>query len=529
MTPQTNKKSKWTILIYFAADNDLDETAFGVLREIKKAGSTSDLNVVAQLDTRGTGHTLRFRLRDARYTIEEDRIAHEDEGREINTGDPQELVKFIQWGVGEFPAEHYMLVIWGHGQGWELAHDDHSPTRASARTVNQFVYVDEQTSMSVGPHGKVRLYLKSGSQAGGGANLPQALSFTLPKELSEKLAALVRNSSPGRGDGDTGQRRDVLNSRELNEALKTAMGAAPKLDILGMDACMMGTAEVGHHVRDGARYLIASEDTVPLNSWPYARILTTLHKRPDMSPEELSVSIVREYLAHYQHEVKGVTLSAFDLHEDFTDRLSQALEILARELTEQISDPVMRFAIMKARIAAQSFYLKQFVDLYDFCRHLQSAIVDDKIEAMCQSVMDAIHDNNNEGLPSKGTFVMAYGFCGFPMQGARGASIYFPWNRPRKDYYELPLVRKSGWFDFLMKFTEGPSTAGERPANGKSPLKVITEGDDSDSGCIGLHNNIKIQCGTTEKIPLPHSLRIPTLGRNHPDAERENPPSHETD
>lgn len=519
MSDQTDENPKWTILIYFAADNDLDEAAFKVLQEIKKVGSNSELNVIAQLDTRGIGRTFRFRLRDERYTIEEDRIWQIES--EINTGDPQELTQFITWGAEKFPADHYMLVIWGHGQGWELAKDDHSPARISARTVRTFRKQKNE-------YGAIRQASPS----------PQS-EISVGEFASE--ASLEENS------------QDVLNSCELDQALQAAIkhlvekkvmfddkftGNPAKIDILGMDACMMGTTEVAHHIRDRVRYMIASEDTVPLDSWPYARILDALRKRPMMSPEELSLSIIREYLIHYRDQVKGVTMATFNLEESITQRMTEALTSLAGELTKRISqEPIVRFAVMKARIAAQTFYLKEFVDLYDFCRQLHLIIEDKEIEDACQAVMSTLHDNEaeNQDLPSKKTLVMAQGFYGFQMNGAKGASIYFPWNWvERKDYCQLPLIEKSGWDRFLKEFSKGPESNQEKEPR----LKEISD-EPTPALFIGLQGNIKILEGTTEKITEGTREkvtegtrekgwrsfgRIPSLAENNPKSERQETP-----
>jgi len=37
---------------------------------------------------------------------------------EINTGDPDSLVDFVVWAIKNFPAEHYILSLFGHGTGW---------------------------------------------------------------------------------------------------------------------------------------------------------------------------------------------------------------------------------------------------------------------------------------------------------------------------------------------------------------------------------------------------------------------------
>ena len=37
---------------------------------------------------------------------------------EINTGDPANLIDFVVWAINNFPAEHYVLSLFGHGTGW---------------------------------------------------------------------------------------------------------------------------------------------------------------------------------------------------------------------------------------------------------------------------------------------------------------------------------------------------------------------------------------------------------------------------
>src|SRR5687767_7696357 len=38
---------------------------------------------------------------------------------EVDMGDPRELTNFLVWGVENFPAEHYMVIISSHGAGWQ--------------------------------------------------------------------------------------------------------------------------------------------------------------------------------------------------------------------------------------------------------------------------------------------------------------------------------------------------------------------------------------------------------------------------
>jgi hypothetical protein len=37
---------------------------------------------------------------------------------EVNMGDPQTLVDFIDWGMKNYPADYFSVVVWDHGDGW---------------------------------------------------------------------------------------------------------------------------------------------------------------------------------------------------------------------------------------------------------------------------------------------------------------------------------------------------------------------------------------------------------------------------
>src|SRR4030042_1528356 len=40
---------------------------------------------------------------------------------EANMGDQATLTNFLEWGMMSFPADNYMVVLWGHGGGWDGA------------------------------------------------------------------------------------------------------------------------------------------------------------------------------------------------------------------------------------------------------------------------------------------------------------------------------------------------------------------------------------------------------------------------
>ena len=112
---QTSEK-QWTVMVYLAGDNNLDGAGAIDLGEMKAVGSTAGINVVAQFDRSGkTRETKRYFLRKG-GSLAKDAVAGLGE---TNAGDPDVLASFVDWGTKNYPARHYALVVWNHGNGWD--------------------------------------------------------------------------------------------------------------------------------------------------------------------------------------------------------------------------------------------------------------------------------------------------------------------------------------------------------------------------------------------------------------------------
>src|SRR6266498_5914466 len=60
---KTKATKRWTVLAWIAGDNNLDSYGLSDIKEMKRVGSTKDVDVVAQFDRRGNGKTYRYHLR----------------------------------------------------------------------------------------------------------------------------------------------------------------------------------------------------------------------------------------------------------------------------------------------------------------------------------------------------------------------------------------------------------------------------------------------------------------------------------
>lgn len=114
---------KWTVMVFMAADNDLESFAMLDLKEMEAARLPADVSVVVGIDRTPGYETSNGNWTDTRVGV----ISHDPNNGavssplssvgEVNTGNPATLAAFIDWAVQERPAEHYALVVWNHGDG----------------------------------------------------------------------------------------------------------------------------------------------------------------------------------------------------------------------------------------------------------------------------------------------------------------------------------------------------------------------------------------------------------------------------
>jgi len=62
---------------------------------------------------------------------------------------------------------------------------------------------------------------------------------------------------------------------------------------------MMSIAEVAYQVKDFAMFMVGSEESEPLDGWPYDVVMNQITANPDIKPGDLSISIVKKYIESY--------------------------------------------------------------------------------------------------------------------------------------------------------------------------------------------------------------------------------------
>ena len=124
----------WTVMLYIAADNDLEQSALIDLDEIERGMPASGVEIIVLID-RAAGYADGYedwqdaRVLRMRPDSENGVLAAEELLRlgEINTGDPTNVKNLIEYATTNFPARRYGLVMWDHGGGWQGMADDENP------------------------------------------------------------------------------------------------------------------------------------------------------------------------------------------------------------------------------------------------------------------------------------------------------------------------------------------------------------------------------------------------------------------
>jgi len=330
--PPINNTAEWTVMVYLDSDNNLESAGIDDINEMEIAGSTSEVNIVVQVDripysvlaANNEGYaddisngdwsnTRRYYITQDfdPYTINSD--LKSDLG-ELNMGDSQTLIDFASWAVTEYPAKKYLLVIWNHGGGF----------RSPAYTTKDIAWDDT-----------------SGDK------------ITIP-ELEYALSAI-----------------------------SVQMGK--KIDIVGMDACFMAMTEVAYQIKDYADILVTSEESEPNDGWPYDTILNQLVSYPTVTSNQLATNIVDSYIFSYTVS-DDVTQSAIDL--SYMDTLATQLSDMALAIMSDTLTPTINY--INAASFSQYYSDWDFIDLYDFCNKILSYSYNVQVKNIALSIQQTL-------------------------------------------------------------------------------------------------------------------------------------------
>lgn len=147
-----NYKKNWTILIYADGNNEMEEVMYNAFLQLNKINQCENINVIIEMGLLGSNPSASLDKWSGvrRYSIDSTHSNNslvpfsskaiyepiscnrenlinpvhldfstnlkliQDLGKQ-NMADPNNLYSFIAWGMRTYPAEHYMVIISGHG------------------------------------------------------------------------------------------------------------------------------------------------------------------------------------------------------------------------------------------------------------------------------------------------------------------------------------------------------------------------------------------------------------------------------
>jgi hypothetical protein len=216
---------------------------------------------------------------------------------------------------------------------------------------------------------------------------------------------------------------------DLRKALENVL-SGDKLDILGFDACLMGSLEVVYELRNTADYIVASSFNEPAEGWDYSFLGEIA---PDSTPLDVARMIVDSYREYYSSDTyqNELSLAVYDTSqvEEFVSALNLFTEDLKADLNKvnQIYGEVV----------------KSYVDDYN-----QTVLVDlgDFIDKWVSSRITAAPDPRSVVVYSYGE--IAGKTLSFPI------SIFMPesmscYQDYQTDYQTLSFPSDTQWDEFL--------------------------------------------------------------------------------
>lgn len=247
--------------------------------------------------------------------------------------------------------------------------------------------------------------------------------------------------------------KTYLTNQDLKEALThaTSKSLGKKIDIIGMDACLMAMLEVAYQIKNYARYLIASQNIEKTPGWNYLKFLNQMNEtQQPISPLTCARMIVSTFADLNEWRNNISTLSVIDLNT--IDTTKQAVDKMATELTtllekhpKQIHELIRTARTASINFEDQHYPYLGYIDFGSFINNLLSLLPETAYASLKNSLRETLTTINAS---------VVHKYAGSEFKDVCGLSIYFPEDKVQPSYLQTDFAQESSWTAFLKKYLQ---------------------------------------------------------------------------
>lgn len=419
-----NAEAEWTFLVYVQANNSLCPFAQKNFNDMASIASTKDLNVLVQWHDPNHDGVWRYKIAGGKMELDMHLPVN------IDGNQAADLVDSMNWAVSKYTAKKYALIFWNHGIGiLDPAWGDQSMgfMRSSATLNNPRAMIEGLT------------YIEDSS-----------------KNSQEKIT-ISQIESSHRGILFNERTKTYMNNQTLSTALsaiKSTVLGGKKIDLIGMDACLMAMTEVCYQIRNYANYFVGSQEVELAFGWGYAPVVQQFVGKP--SAQDAARGIVTSYENLYKQKINFYTQSAVDL--SLMGDLKESINLVVRKLSEcrEFDQRKVVTTLKQARSQTLQFSTTSYVDLHSFFQELQRSVASNlvfKAPSRDGAFAKTVEELKNAIDISVKFLLQAViaNAAGKGLARARGLSVYYPEKGPiDQSYMYTDFVADCGWNDLLL-------------------------------------------------------------------------------
>ncbi len=495
-------KKEWTLMFFFAGDNELAPLVVPELKGIKDAGFHGNIDVLVHFDTNALKVPTRV------YNVNRDR-----KGVRMRAPNKDPFVI----GDGNDPFVRNM-------QEDEIDLDNPDDIKGGNRR----------------PSSKALLNaLRDGNEVPADVALANFIGFCRESHPAKRYMLFLLGHGIVVGNDaflPDNTPKSAVTLKRLGEILKKfteEIGEDSTFELLGLHSCSMSSIEVAYELKGTAKYMMASEGPQYVGSFPYRQMMKKtfnhLKKAKEAArnaPLDIQDLVEKLYFLTLHNGTDfmlagySTDLALCNLDSTIVSGVKKPIQNLVKILKKGLKDSSkpnrsadaklgrrIKELVLLAHWQSQSYWGETYTDLFDFCHCLREMCDTRQLKPLKDACGDVIRtlDMKKSRMRSErfNRLIIRSENFGTEVQYSHGLSVYFPWSRPvetvrdpnakpedevkgtleRYAEYDFTsdLGKNSSWLSFLQTYFDET----QRPSRPEEDNQVSKDGEDEDAVELG--------------------------------------------